>query len=210
MSSTALAIFSTDADVLKPTLKALTTEQLYEILAQGLVAEMNAIVQRAHVIKELEDRGERISKQYGILLQYLRQVAVGLLLPEVLLEFRLDMQLFVIVANLSVPEQRRLLNDGTVEVYVDNNGGSDVRRERPSAMTPFHRKQVFAKGHIRSLAEQRDWIETQREKEKQKVIRSQVVELDGWKADKERGGIYKGRLFISQDKLVKLLQALRA
>jgi len=60
--------------------------------------------------------------------------------------------------KLPLSQQTAVLNNG-VELLVT---GGDVLNAKVQNLTPRQRKQVFAKSHIRSLPEQRTWIECQK------------------------------------------------
>ncbi len=63
--------------------------------------------------------------------------------------------------KLPFSEQERLLKTGSVELLVVNNGKTDVLNAPLTSLSVVQVKQVFGSGYIRSVADQRVWIEGQ-------------------------------------------------
>lgn len=64
------------------------------------------------------------------------------------------------IERLPMSEQERLMN-GPVEVLTMRDGQVDSLMVHAEHLTASQVKQVFAANHVRSLAEQRQWIESQ-------------------------------------------------
>lgn len=64
--------------------------------------------------------------------------------------------------RLPMSEQERLMHD-SVEVLVLRDGKADTLHVTVRDLTGSQVKQVFASNHIRTLAEQRQWLESQRQ-----------------------------------------------
>ena len=81
-----------------------------------------------------------------------RQLSPHLLLAEYPAARKLE--------RLPMSEQERLMIE-PVEVLVMRSGNPDTLLVNVQHMTPSQTRQVFASNHLRSLAEQRQWLESQ-------------------------------------------------
>ena len=104
-----------------------------------------------------------ISEQSGIpmdVLGQLERIGRRQLNPHLLLATYPAVQA---IQRLSVSEQDRLL-ENPVEVLILKNGEIDHLMISAKDMTREHVAQVFARSHVRSLTEQRAWLQTREEK----------------------------------------------
>ena len=93
-------------------------------------------------------------------MHWLRRIAYGQMAPELYVKHQDRIQLVDRAARLAMPEQQQIASDEPVEVGVFDQAGEYTHRMiRPSAMTKEQVNQVFARDHIRDLAEQRSYAE---------------------------------------------------
>ena len=91
-------------------------------------------------------------------LSRLEMVGRGLVKPEMLLS---DAPAYRAARVLPVSDQDRLLKEPTVPLVVREEGRTEVLMADFRNLQPVQVRQVFAKDHIRTEAEQRAWIESQ-------------------------------------------------
>lgn len=98
--------------------------------------------------KKLIDRG--YSSPF---LNRIERVGAGVILPELLLESGSQ---YRALESLPPAEQREVYDSGVDVLQID---GKEPRRIPIEALTPQQVRQVFSNGRIRSLAEQRSWLQ---------------------------------------------------
>lgn len=143
-------------------LNSLPTDEVRNRLRGALSLAAESIRVTAAAIRILEERGEDLSELKLAAIEWFRKVAYGQLLPETFSEFRDNRRLFLAVADLPTPDQQRILSGHSLPVLCITNGAVSERQVAPREMQPDEIRQVFAKGKIRSLAEQRGWLESKR------------------------------------------------
>jgi hypothetical protein len=92
-------------------IRALTTPQLREEFAAGIRVSVQHLVRTALVLQELESRGERVDGADEGLLDLLRRIATGRLLPQIIVRFAGSPQALERAARLAPDEQRAVLAD---------------------------------------------------------------------------------------------------
>lgn len=92
-------------------------------------------------------------------LAYLRRVAHGEMIPELIFNERFCESLRSRAARLPLPQQRMVAADRPLEVVVEDTAGVASRLIRPSELTPRQIQQVFAYDRLRTVAEQRSYLE---------------------------------------------------
>lgn len=185
-------------------LATLSTPQLRTELADALGATAAQLARLACIVRLLEDRGEDLSTiRLGPMLTYLRRIAHGQLLPEVVVRFSSARLAMGKVSALALPDQRRLADGGGVELVVRRENGFDRRMADPAALSGAQLHQVFADGKIRSESEQIVYLEG-RERESRPL-----PQVGKARADRARGGLLVGRIFVSQGDILAALSQLR-
>lgn len=71
------------------------------------------------------------------------------------------------LASCSYREQKQYMND-SVPVAIVRDGDVDVLDVKVDSLTREQCRQVFASHHVRNISEQRAWIETQAQKERER------------------------------------------
>lgn len=194
----------------EPDLKAMTAPELREALDRALGFTANGLLTSARILQELESRGEDVPKIHMAIRNKLRSIAAGQMLPEVLIRFAGKPALQNRVARLPVTEQQRIIDGEPVRLMEYALSGEPTwTMQDPTTLEPEQMQQVFAADHIRSDAEQRNWLAARRAKTV--APRTPRVE-DGdvsLNVDRERGGVTHRGQFIPQHLLAAALKALK-
>jgi hypothetical protein len=90
-------------------LRGLTTEQLKHELVDRLGLTAQSLLRTACLVAVLEERGEDLSGLKIGLLNHLRKIATGKLLPEIVVQFAGNSKLINRISELSITDQRRIL-----------------------------------------------------------------------------------------------------
>ena len=147
--------------------QAMPTEQLLEELRRGLELTVKQILRLSWIVRTLEERGQDLTglrQKVGALLDYLRRVAHGQLLPEVVVRFAGSPMLVQAIAQLPTPDQQKLASGEKVTLVVPGTGdeGMTHRLLDPLQLSRDQVAQVFGKGRLRAEAEQIALLEDRR------------------------------------------------
>ena len=190
-------------------LAGLSTDQLKVELARVLRITAESLVRLALVVKTLEDRGEDLSDIRVGLLPYLRLIAAGQLLPEVVVRFAGAPALIRVIGALPVQDQRRLAAGEPIPLYLRRGDGTvEHRLADPLAMTRDQVQQAFARDHIRDQAEQILVLES-RLTRPAKTVRESDKRIGNIRVDRGRGGIVVRRTLIPLADLLEAVAELR-
>lgn len=186
-------------------LASLTSEQLREQLTVSLNVTAQQLLRMAAIVRILEERGEDLTEFRGALPSYLRRIAYGQMLAEVVVRFADSQSLVKRISQLPLPDQRRLAAGEPVEVAVLTEHGTDKRLVDPMSLRGPLLAQVFAADHIRPLPEQVIILEARR-LSPPKPARPKRSHVRG---DRELGGIFVGRAFARQEEVLDALAQLK-
>lgn len=186
-------------------LQALSSDELRRQLTLSLKITAEQLVRMAAIVRVLEERGDDLSEFRGALPGYLRKIAYGQMLAEVVVRFADSPQLIQRVSQLPIPDQRRLADGESIEMAVLTEAGTDKRMVDPLALRGPLLTQVFAPDHIRPLHEQVLILEARRAAPQpvKKQAKSRV------RSDRELGGVFVGRGFASQEEILDALADLQ-
>lgn len=190
-------------ELLETAVTALEThdnDRLREELAKAFRVTVEQIVRMAAIIRILETRGENLDDLKFGLLGYLRKVAYGQILPEVVVRLQSAPLLMTRVSQLPIPDQRKVIGGEPFRVVTIEDGITSHRLIEPTKMNSAEIRQVFAKDHIRDDGEQVSWIRS-------RPSRINRPSDNGVTVDARRKGIVVTgeRVFISRMELVNLL-----
>lgn len=185
-------------------LAAESSDQLKGRLAHLLGRSADDLREMASIVAELEHRGEDLSGLRLGIVDHLRRIAAGQLLPEVVVRFAGYPQLLRVVTALPLPDQQRLLDEGSVSLAVWREGRIEFRRADPLCLPPAQLRQVFAGDRLRNDAEQVSYLETQATPRPRRTQKRGHV-----KADLQRGGVRIGRAFAPIGDVMEALADLR-
>jgi hypothetical protein len=185
----------------------LTVEELRRELARSLRMTAESLVRLALIVRSLETRGEDLSELKIGLLPYLRQIAYGQVLPEVVVRYAERPMLVRSIAALPWPDQERLSNGAKVALAVRCPDGTlDHRMVDPLYMDRAQVQQVFARGRIRPPEEQLVALEANRTP-RAKAPAAEAI--DDIRIDRGRNGLIVGRKFVPLATIVEALALLR-
>jgi hypothetical protein len=108
----------------------------------------------AVIVRLLEERGENLADLRIGLLPYLRQIAHGQVLPEVLVRFAQSPWIVRLVSSLPLPDQKKLADGERIELVFRRDTGFDKRLVDPLAMTRDQVLLAFDRNRLRSEEEQ--------------------------------------------------------
>lgn len=176
-------------------LLALSTEALRAELAQQMQATAQHLLRLAWIVRILEDRGEDLSGLMVPLLDYLRRIAYGQVLPEVVVRFADQPLLLAAVASLPIPDQRPFAEGQPLRLVVPvpeaQGGGWTHRLVPPARLGKAGVSQAFDRGRLRSEGEQKEWLLAQASRSATRGQRH--VQRGKARADRSTGEIVVGR-----------------
>jgi len=181
----------------------LDVTQLREELAKSLHVTAAHLRRLAVIVRLLEERGEELADLRIGLLPYLRQIAYGQVLPEVIIRFAESPWLVRLIGGLPLPDQKRLSDGERVKLSVRREDGFEHRLVDPLSMT---RDQVL-------LAFSRDRLRTEEEQililEERKPARPDAKPKGKIQVDRKAGGIRVGKILASPADLLAAIAELR-
>ena len=192
-----------------PELKAKTTEHLKQLLAEQLSLTVQSLVKLAWIVRILEERGEDLSDLRVGLLNYLRLIAYGQVLPEVVVRFAANPMVIQKISALPEPDQRRLAAGEPVRLIVlgPDGQGFTHRMLDPLRLSRDQVAQVFGKAHLRPDSEQIAMLEDRRSKP---VATARDPARGKARADRQRGGLVVNRTFVPHAAVVSALADLKS
>jgi hypothetical protein len=186
-------------------IKKASTAQLQQWLIDSLRVTAERLLYLAAIVQELEIRGENLSGMRIGMMRWLRLIASGQLLPEVVVRYSGKQKLLERIATLPAAEQRRLIDDPTIVILA----AGQPRSIDPLAIPYKAIDQVFADDHIRDEEEQEIWLGSRdvnvgtRKRRNKEYLRQREPH-----ADHEHGGIRVGRSFVPKARIVMCLAEL--
>lgn len=190
-------------------LTSLGTADLLRELAVQLRHTAESMMRLAWIVRILEERGEDLSGLRLPLINHLRRIAHGQVLPELVVRFAAQPGLLNRVALLPMPDQQRLAAGDSVKLVVlretaDGRRETDHRLVDPSKLTQDQIWQVFGQDRIRSEAEQVLYLED-------KTMRPTTSPQPRGRVrpDVSRGGLIVNRSFVSRGEIIHALAGLR-
>lgn len=142
---------------------AMSTAELKAEFAKALEITAHQLVYLAHLWRELERRGEDLSHLRSGLFTYMPMIANGSLDPQAVVRFAGNLTALRALANLSLKEQRRLAEDGLVEVVLPRGDKTVVKSLTLGDMPADLIRQTFNRDQIRTVKEQRALLAPRRE-----------------------------------------------
>jgi hypothetical protein len=138
-----------------PALAALSTAELRGELSRTLELTAQHLVRLAQIVRLLEERGEDLSDLRIGLLHYLRKIAHGQVLAEVVVRFAEFPALIQRVSALPLPDQQRLAGgDSVLLAVLDADGRVDQRMVDPLRLSRDQVTLIFARDRLRDVQEQ--------------------------------------------------------
>lgn len=146
-------------EALRQEFKVMSEIQLRDYLAQRMRLTAVTLIEMALAIREFDERGIDLSGLRLSLLIYLRRIAYGQTLPEVVATLVGRRDLLQRIAFLPLPDQARCVQEEGLAVAAEilPDGTVDVRRRRVIDLEPWEVRQVFGPNGIRNEFEQAAW-----------------------------------------------------
>lgn len=183
-----------------------STDVLKRELVESLGLTARGLLRCACIVHVLEERGEDLTAMQIGIINFLRKIACGQLLPEVVVRFAGNTVLLKRIENLPIADQRRLATGSPVALLVlGTDGGRTIRQADPLKMTAQQVKQAFAGDHIRDEGEQALLLDDRRE-QASRPLSSMVGPL---RLDPDRDGATCGRTFVSLANLEEAVRQLK-
>jgi hypothetical protein len=144
-------------------LKTMSEAELRSYLAERLQFTAENLMQMALVIREFDERSIDLSDLRFSLLVYLRRIAYGQTLPQVVALLAGRRDLLQRVAFLPLPEQERCISDRGLSVVTGEsaNGELDTRRRQLLDLEHWEVRQVFGPNGLRNEMQQAVWLKGQ-------------------------------------------------
>ena len=174
-------------------LLALDSRQLRQELVRSLSLSVEHLVRAAIIVRILEERGETVEDEANqSLVSWLRRIAYGQLAPEAVIRFAGKPGMVNSISSLPLPDQRLVASGKPVALVVRReNNTFDERMVDPLYLSRSQFSQVFARGRIRTAAEQILFLES----EPAEVEPSKPKKVGKLRPDPKRGGIVIGKTF---------------
>jgi hypothetical protein len=135
-------------------LASIPTDALRSLLVRELADFAKHLLRLAAIWVELERRGEDMTSLRGGIGKYLPAIAAGTVLADTVVRFSGHSTLLRHVSSLTPEQQRKVLDDGSIDVAERKNGHHDLRRIPVTALTSAQIRLAFAERSIRTEAEQ--------------------------------------------------------
>lgn len=187
---------------------AMTPEQRWEALSEGLKTTADGLMKMAFLVRIVEQVDKRDLRELKRLplFPWLRRIAYGQVLPEVMLEFGCSTPLLKAVSRLPIPEQQRAVSGESFPlVILDEKGQRTTRMYHPLDLSLGQMGQLFAEDCIRTPEQQLMYLDDKREKASTPVPEQVgIIRLD---VDAEQLIIGRHRVsLVDADKAVRMLK----
>lgn len=189
----------------------MTPEQRWEALKTATVQTSEGLMDMAALIRIIEQVDKRDLRELKRLplLPWLRRIAYGQVLPEVMLEFGCSTPLLKAVSRLPIPEQRRAVSGESFPLVVfDDKGGRTHRMYHPMDLSLAQMGQLFSEEGIRTPEQQLMYLDDKREKASVPIPEQVgIIRLD---VEAQQAIIGRYRIALSDmEKAVRLLKRSR-
>ena len=203
------------AEILTPieadlaSVRSMSTDELREELRRSLQMTADNLRRIASIVRTLEERGEDLSALRIGLMPYLRQIAYGQVMPEIVVRYAESPMLVRTISQLPMPDQQRLAKGDPIPLAVGSPGTPlDHRMVDPIYLRRDQVSLVFARDHIRTIEEQKIILENRLPKPDDNRDRD-GSSSKRVRPDRKRGGITIGRIFAPTAEVVTALSELR-
>jgi len=187
-------------------LAELSTEKLRQALISTMAKTVAQLTRLAWIVRILEERGEDLGDLKIGLVPYLRQIAYGQILPEVVMRYAERPALVKAISALPLPDQQRLAAGDRVTLAIKAPDGSiDNRMVDPLILTGPQVARVFAKDRIRSVDEQLVLAQ----EDTIRKARPLMPVVGPIRVDRKRNGLIVGRKFVPAATVVDAMAQLR-
>lgn len=144
-----------------------------ELIVKGIDCWIEAGEIIAKTLEEHPDSMSRICEVTGLsedIIRRFEQIGRKEIYPRLLANTSIGYRRLV---SCTYREQKHYC-DNPVELLVADNGKADTLRVEVAHVTPEQARQVFAHDHVRTLAEQRAWLESERKRSVETAMREKA------------------------------------
>jgi hypothetical protein len=125
-------------------IEALADDQIEKRFAEATLRTAHGLLEMAACVRVLENRGHNLSGLKMAILPYLRLIAHGQLMPELVLRFAASPSLLAAAARLPMPDQKRLIDKGVVPMAViEADRSIGIREVDPRVLSRRELSRVF-------------------------------------------------------------------
>jgi hypothetical protein len=194
---------------LQEKLQTMSEADLRKYLASKLQLTAENLVELALVIREFDERGIDLGDLRISLLVYLRRIAYGQTLPEVVAQLGGRRDLLQRVAFLPLPEQQRCVDArGLALVTGEIAGGDyDTRCRQLLDLEPWEVRQLFGPNGLRNPMQQAVWLKGQSVRAAQKQTQQPTIERPTYVIEKNALVIHRPTRLTKRD-LTKIIAAM--
>ncbi len=184
-------------------LRKLETDRLRALLIDSLHVSAATLRRLALIVRVLEERGEDLADLRIGLLPYLRQIAHGQVLPEVIVRFAESPWMIRLVGSLPLPDQKRLADGDRVTLIVPREGTYEKRLSDPGSMTRDQVLQVFGRDRLRTEEEQILLLESKAQRKPRTEHKGKI------RPDHKTGTLRVGKAVLTVPEVLEAIQDLR-
>lgn len=189
-------------------LRDLTTDDLRAELGRMLSVSADNLARLAAIVRTLEERGDDLADLKLGLVDLLRRIAYGQVLPELVARYGVGSLLVKRAASLPLPDQRRIAAGEPVRVLVIEGGKIDHRTVPPEKLTRSELMQVIGDGHLRDDGEQRGYLIDQDRKPGRKRKAVAVDDGPAVRVDRRKRAIEVNGVTLTRAELLDYLRQL--
>lgn len=184
-----------------------STAELKERLSSILATTASGLRDMAAIVAELESRGEDLSGLRIGMIDHLRRIACGQLLPEVVVRCAGQPRMLAIASRLTIDDQKKLAEGKAFDLAVWRGDSVEWRNVDPLECTGSQLSQIFAADHTRTQQEQVSILEHRRELAL-RAPETKSPQIGRPTADKKTGMIVLNRKSFSPSEILKLIAEL--
>lgn len=185
-------------------LRAMSNDQLIAALAETMGQTAEKMARLAAIVAVLEDRGVDLSSLKMGMMDQLRLIAHGQLLPEVAARFLAQPMLLSRIAALPLSDQQELVDKGAIKIAQSADDADDVLERPLGQLTRDEIWQVFGRFGVRRIEDQRRFLRAQQARQ-DRVRKAGPAEEPKVRADIQNGGAWINGMFLSRERLRKIL-----
>lgn len=187
--------------------ESMTNDKLITELAECLTVSAKQLVKAAQIFNVLELRGVDLSYLKTGLGAFLPAIASNVLDAEVVIRYAGRKDILNHLSKVGIDVQRKLLENDTVELVVDDNGQPRTETTSLANVRTFNLGKIFDFGRIKTVSEQLEsYKQLHRKAPPKKRKNRKPTAVRSFAIDRENNGIKVGPLFVEPDSLINILR----
>ncbi|MFU2512468.1 hypothetical protein [Pseudoalteromonas sp. ASV78] len=186
--------------------ESMTNDKLITELAECLTVSAKQLVKAAQIFNVLELRGVDLSYLKTGLGAFLPAIANNVLDAEVVIRYAGRKDILNHLSKVGIDVQRKLLENDTVELVIDDNGQPRTETTSLANVRTFNLSKIFDFGRIKTVSEQLEsYKQLHRKAPPKKRKNRKPTAVRSFSVDREHGGIRVGLLFAEPESLIDIL-----